>query len=113
MQFPPRKDFQRVQFSRTVLISRQLRALHMKSILQEHTGAPGIHPSAFPLPHLGTATPAQLRASPRAGWDRSALICRLTASGADLALPRAAGPCCAQRVPAGRQRGVGCARCWG
>jgi len=85
----------------------------MQSILREHTGAPGIRPSAFPLPPLGTAAPAQLQASPRAGQDRAALICGLTASGADPAPPGAAGPCCAQRVPAGRQHGAGCAQCWG
>lgn len=51
----------------------------------------------FFLPLLGTAAPAQLQASPKAGPDHAALICRFKVSGGDPVPPWRRRPCCAQR----------------
>lgn len=75
----------------------------MRSVLLERAGCPR-HPSAFLLPPLGTATPAQLQASPRAGRAHTALICRFKARGGDPA-PRGAAeaPLCSEGRGAGRE----------
>lgn len=75
----------------------------MRSVLLERAWCPR-HPSAFLLPPLGTATPAQLQASPRAGRAHTALICRFKARGGDPA-PRGAAeaPLCSEGRGAGRE----------
>lgn len=75
----------------------------MRSVRLQQAGCPR-RPSAFLLPPLGTATPAQLQASPRAGRAHAALICRFKARGADLA-PRGAAeaPLCSEGRGAGRE----------
>jgi len=83
--------------------------LHMKSVLLEQVWCLR-RLSAFLLPLLGTAAPAQLQASPRAGPDHAALICRFKVSGGD-PVPRAEEALlCTEGWRAGREQSSSCAR---